>query len=58
MWVCIRPTHSCGLVPMQEASLLQDVQQTLPDSALGWALGPPVSVAQYKQALKAEAKVL
>ena len=34
------------------------MQQTPPESVHTWALDPNVSVADFKQALKAEAKVL
>ena len=58
VWVCIRLTHSCGFLLLQEAPLLHNVQQELPVFALDWAMDPKVSVAEFKQALKAEAKVL
>ena len=43
---------------MQEAPLLKNMQQTLPDAAFDWAIDPKMLAAKHQQAMKTEAKVL
>ena len=58
LWVCILLIHLCGFVLVQEAPLLKNVQQTLPDAAFDWAVDPKTLAAEQQQAAKTEAKVL